>query len=403
MTQNPSGDGNISEHQPDRLSSLDTYRGFVMTLMAAELLHWGRVASQFPESSVWKFINHHTSHVAWYGCSLHDLIQPSFSFMVGVALPYSIASRQAKGQSQSQLTIHALWRALALIFLGIFLRSVGAKQTNFTFEDTLTQIGLGYPFLFILGFYKFRTQLIGLFVVLIGYWAAWAIFPLPGPNFDYSKVGVPPDWAHHSQGFAAHWNKNSNLGAAFDVWFLNLFPRVKEFTHNGGGYLTLSFIPTLGTMILGSIAGLWLKSSSPPFEKIKKLLLAGALSMLTAWILQTSGLCPIVKRIWTPSWTLFSGGWCFFLMALFYALVDVMKCRTIAFPLIVVGMNSIAIYCLVHLIDGFIISSMKTHLGQDFFKLFGVAYEPLFTGSAALLVFWLILFWMYRKKLFIKI
>jgi len=371
--------------------------------MAAEMLHWGRVAAKFPDSTLWKWIDHHTSHVAWYGCSLHDLIQPSFSFMVGVALPYSIASRVAKGQSTSQMTLHALWRSLILILLGIFLRSVGRPETNFTFEDTLTQIGLGYTALFVLGLQSLRTQAIALGVILVGYWAAWAAYPLPGPDFDYSKVGVAADWPHHAKGFAAHWNKNSNLGAAFDQWFLNLFPRSKPFVYNGGGYLTLSFIPTLGTMLLGLMAGHLLRSSRSAPEKLRTMLIAGALGLASGSLLDALGICPAVKKVWTPSWTLFSGGWCFLLMAFFYGLVDMAGFKKLTFPIMVVGMNSIAIYCLVHLIDGFIISSLKTHLGKNFFLLFGSTFEPMFTGACALLVFWLILFWMYRRKLFLRV
>ena len=135
----------------------------------------------------------------------------------------------------------------------MFLRSVGRAQTNWTFEDTLTQIGLGYPLLFLLGLRSpgFQWGVLGL--LMVGYWVAWATYPLPGPDFDYAKVGVPPDWPYHATGLAAHWNKNNNLGAAFDQWFLNLFPREKPFVANGGGYLTLSFIPTLGTMLLGLV------------------------------------------------------------------------------------------------------------------------------------------------------
>src|SRR6267143_282517 len=134
-----------------RLTSLDAYRGFVMFLMMAEVLRFGRVASALPESGFWKFLAHHQSHVEWIGCSLHDLIQPSFSFLVGVALPFSIASRMAKGQSSVWMTMHAFWRALLLIVLGVFLRSTGGAQTNWTFEDTLSQIGLGYGALFLPG------------------------------------------------------------------------------------------------------------------------------------------------------------------------------------------------------------------------------------------------------------
>ncbi len=386
-----------------RLSSMDAYRGFVMFLMMAEVLHVARVARAFPDSIVWKFLAFHTTHVEWVGCSLHDLIQPSFSFLVGVALPYSIASRIAKGQSTFAMNAHALWRALLLILLGVFLRSVGSSQTNWTFEDTLTQIGLGYPFLFFLGPRSARAQWAALVVILLGYWLAWALYPLPGPDFDYAKVGVPPEWAHHAGGFAAHWNKNSNLGSAFDQWFLNLFSRAKPFVANGGGYLTLSFIPTLGTMVLGLIAAGWLRSELPPAKKVRKLAMAGFACIALGGVLHLAGVCPLVKRIWTPTWTLFSGGLCFLFMAGFHAVIDVRGWRGWSFPLVVIGTNSIAAYSLAHLIDGFIVSSLRTHLGADAFKVFGETFAPMVQGGAVLLVLWLILYWMYRRKFFLRI
>src|SRR5438270_3868344 len=204
----------------NRLSSLDAYRGFVMFLMMAEVLRIKQVAGQFPDSAVWRELALNTSHVEWSGCSLHDLIQPSFSFLVGVALPYSLASRMRRGAQFPQMFAHALWRSFLLVILGIFLRSMHSTQTYFTFEDTLTQIGLGYPFLFLLGFRSPRWQWGSFAFILFGYWLAWALYPAPGPNFDYGAVGVSPDWHHNFSGFASHWNKNSNLGNAFDQWFL---------------------------------------------------------------------------------------------------------------------------------------------------------------------------------------
>ena len=95
---------------------------------------------------------------------------------------------------------------------------------------------------------------------------------------------MPADWQHHYSGFAAHWNKNSNLGTAFDQWFLNLFPRATRFVANNGGYLTLSFIPTLGTMILGLVAGRWLRQASPRIP-MKRLLIAGVLGIAAGLLL----------------------------------------------------------------------------------------------------------------------
>jgi predicted acyltransferase len=392
-----------------RLVAIDAYRGLVMFLMMAELLRLPRLARAFPDSPIWEIIGFNTSHVEWTGCSLHDLIQPSFSFLVGVALPYSVASRVARGQPFALMLFHAVWRSLLLIALGIFLRSVGREQTNFTFEDTLTQIGLGYTFLFLLAFCREWVQWAVLAFILAGYWTAFALYPLPGPDFSYPAVGVPANWPHLFSGFEAHWNKNSNPAWAFDVWFLNLFPRPRPFIANGGGYATLSFIPTLGTMLLGLIAGRWLREDRSKGAKLLRLLVAGAFCMAAGWLLDWAGICPSVKRIWTPAWTLYSGGWCFFILAGFYAINEMLVWRAWAFPLVVIGMNSIAIYCLVHLIDGFIIGSFRTHLGRNVFQLYGLLgtsgplYEPVVAGAAALVVFWLILLWMYRRRIFLKI
>jgi len=386
-----------------RLTSVDAYRGFVMLLMMAEVLRFSRVARALPESAFWKFLAYHQSHVEWIGCSLHDLIQPSFSFLVGVALPFSIASRTGRGQSRTQMTWHAAWRALVLVLLGVFLRSIGRSQTYWTFEDTLSQIGMGYLVLFMLGFRPVRDQWIALGFILVGYWLAFVLYPLPRTGFEYAKVGVPNDWPHLMTGLAAHWNKNGNLAWAFDTWFLNLFPREKPFEFNGGGYATLSFIPTLGTMILGLIAGGVLRSERPSLDKVKWLAVAGVASLAAGALLGWLGICPVVKRIWTPSWVLFSGGWCFLLLAGFYSVIDLWGQKAWAFPLVVIGMNSIAAYCMAHLFDGFIGKALTTNLGQNGFRLLGEAYEPFVHGAAVLFCLWLILFWMHRRKLFLRI
>jgi heparan-alpha-glucosaminide N-acetyltransferase len=390
----------------NRVSSVDAYRGLVMFLMMAEVLELARVAKNaVATNDVWQFLAFHQTHAEWTGCSLHDMIQPSFTFLVGVALPYSIASRIARGQPRGLMIAHAAWRAFLLVVLGIFLRSVGRPHTNFTFEDTLTQIGLGYFLLFLLGFAKPTWQWLALAVVLVGYWAAFALYPLPGPTFDYAAVGVSPEWAttHNFAGFAAHWNKNSNLAWAFDRWFLNLFRPDKSFMYNTGGYATLSFIPTLGTMILGLIAGNWIKGGGTGWSKVGWLILAGAAGLALGIAADSLGVCPIVKRIWTPSWTLFSGGWCFLFLAAFYLVMDVMQYQTWAFPLRVIGMNSIAAYCMAELIRPFVLGTLRTHLGTEVFKYWGEAYEPFALGVVVLTVYWLILFWMYRRGIFLRI
>jgi predicted acyltransferase len=374
--------------KPARNLAIDTYRGFVMLLMMAEVLQLSRVAKALPGSAFWSFLAYHQTHVEWAGCSLHDTIQPGFSFLVGVALPYSIASRLAKGGTFRSMFLHALWRSFLLIALGIFLRSTHAPQTYFTFEDTLTQIGLGYPLLWVLAWRPPRWQWIAFGLLLFAYWLAWALYPAHEPGF-YS-------------GFLAHWNKGDNFGNAFDVWFLNLFPRAKPFLENGGGYLTLSFIPTLGTMLLGLAAGRWLRAAEPAIP-LRRLLAAGAIGVAAGLLLHFAGICPIVKRIWTPAWTLFSGGLCFFFLAGFCWLTEIKGYRKWAFPLVVIGANSIAAYLMAHLWERFIIDSFRIHLGPRAFLFLGQPYESVLRGTMVLGAYWVILYWMYRRKLFLKV
>ena len=394
---------------PQRMASIDAYRGFVMLLMMAEILHLQHIGDAMANvetfwGAFWRFLTFHQSHVPWTGCSLHDMIQPSFSFIVGVALPFSIASRLARGQSKTWLTLHAFWRAAMLVFLGVFLRSIGAEQTNWTFLDTLAQIGMGYGFLYILGFCSFRAQLGAFVLILVGYWAAFACYPLPNETFDWANAGVTADWEHNAAGFAAHWNKNTNPAAAFDVWFLNLLPQKTPFLNTGGGYATLSFIPTLGTMILGLFAGTILRSERKSLAKIGIFILIGIACLAVSFLLDAAGVCPIVKRIWTPAWVLFSGGCAYLFLAAFFLFLDVLKIRAPFFPLMVVGANSIVAYCIASTpLNSFIKSNLITHFGTAPFACFGELYEPLVFGIILLTIDWLILCWMYRNKIFVRI
>lgn len=387
-----------------RIASVDVYRGFVMLLMMGEVLSFQSVAKALPNSRIWQILAFNQSHVPWTWLSLHDMIQPSFTFLVGVVLPFSLASRKNKGATTTALLGHALLRSLILIFLGFFLRSLGKDQTYYTFEDTLTQIGLGYTLLVILGFCSRKVQIAALIIILLGYWLAFALYPLPGPGFDYASAGVSPNWEHNLHGLATHWNKNTNLAWAADRWFLNLFPRSTPFQYNEGGYSTLSFIPTLGTMILGLLAGGTLRDTQKNNERLKYFIIAGTSLIALGVLLQITNLNPIVKRIWTPAWVIFSGGICFGFLALFYWLVDLKQYKKPFFFLSVIGMNSIAAYLMS---DGgvrsYITDNLYIHLGLCYDQLFGTAYATLVSGALTLLLLWLILYWMYKQKIYIRI
>jgi predicted acyltransferase len=424
-----------------RLVSLDAYRGFVMLAMVSHSFGLPAVAKELANRqdqhlAFWQQLAYQFDHVPWPGCVFWDLIQPSFMFMVGTAMAFSCAARRAKGQSYWLMAVHAAWRSVALILLGVFLRTKVDPDpnnagiiplTNFTFEDVVSQIGFGYFFLFLLwGRRQWVLMLVAL-AILLGYWALFAAYPLPEPGFEYEKVGVPADWEYNypQTDFQAHWNKNTNPASDFDRWLLNKFPRPSKFEFNAGGYATLSFIPSLATMIFGLIAGQMLlgpgaylkaRDELPHVqreahvrssrEKFGLLLLGGLAGLVIGYLLHISGVCPAVKRIWTPTWTIYSTGWTLIMLAAFYGIIELANIRWWAFPLTVVGMNSIAIYCLDKLTTGWIIKRLKVHLGGDIFTLYGLvdsAFAPLVQSLIVMLILWLVMYWMYRRKIFLKI
>ncbi|MCH2374535.1 MAG: DUF5009 domain-containing protein [Planctomycetes bacterium] len=386
------------EPPPTRLVSLDAYRGFVMLAMCSTGFGVRDIATNLPENKLWTALSYQFSHVAWVGCAFWDLIQPSFMFMVGVSLPFSYASRIAKGKSRSSIAGHMVYRAVLLVLLATFLASSQSDQTSWRFTNVLGQIGLGYAILFPFLGRSLRTQAIVLALILFGYWLAFALYPLRPDDFDYTTVGVAADFPL-LDGFFAHWNKNTNLAADFDAWFLNLFPGKEPFAYSGGGYQTLSFVPSLGTMLLGLMAGELLRSSRRPKEKVRFLLISGVACLIVGALLGWT-LCPIVKRIWTPSWVLFAGGWTFLMLGTFYVVIEMWGWTRWAFPFVVVGMNSITIYLMSLLLKGWISQRLTAHLGE---QTFAGTYGPFFLSALVVFCLWLVCWWMYRRKIFLRL
>ena len=275
-------------------------------------------------------------------------------------------------------------------------------MTNFTFVHVLTQIGLGYTFLFLLWRRSTVTQLSALIAILVGYWTWLAMTSVVGSDFDFTKVGVPADWPFLT-GFDAHWQKNANPAATFDLWFLNLFPRPVPFAFNEGGYQTLNFIPSLGTMLLGLMTGEFIRRSRDHAKTFFSLTAAGVICLGAGWALNDFGLCPAVKRIWTPSWALYSTGWTLLMLAGFYGVIDVLGAKAWSWPLKVAGMNSISLYVLSQLLKNWTGDSLQRHFGAGLFNLLGESYAPLLRANLILLCFWLFVWWLYRQRIFFRI
>jgi len=383
-----------------RLLSLDAYRGFIMLLMASAGLGIAQMAEANP-GSFWGTIRPQFEHKAWQGCSLWDLIQPAFMFMVGVAVPWSCAKRREHGQSFLGMALHALIRSVLLVALGVMLATKAAdKQTVFLFTNVLAQIGLGYFFLFLLSRLGWEYMAAGIIALLVGHTWFFIQHPLPSAEELAAIAGMKGTEGAVFQGFAGHWNIHTNAAAAFDRWFLNELPREVPFTYQSGGYTTLNFIPSLATMLGGAMTGHFLmRSQKTDQRKCATLIIAAAVLLLVGTILDITVL-PAVKRLWTPTWAILSGGWVLLLLSLFYWLVEIVGLRRLAFPLIVVGMNSIAIYLLHSLGAGWIRDHLHKHLPTSAFV---PGWEPMIERVGVLLVLWLVCFWLYRQKAFLKL
>jgi predicted acyltransferase len=413
----------------ERLTSLDAYRGFIMLFMATWGFHIGLpggTAAQFPDDPVWQFFGTQFGHSAWVGCTAYDLIQPSFMFMVGVALPYSHASRRSRGDSRLKITGHVLYRAVVLILLGIFLSSNSGTRSNFTFVNVLTQIGLGYAFVYLLVGRGMVLQLLVALAILGGYWYLFVDPPIAVSSIippDISAADLKDGYVPFT-GFFAHWNKHTNFAAAADQHLLKLFaPFTDSYPYNHGGYQTLNFVPSMATMIFGLMAGELLRSSMAGAKKFRILLVAAVAFLVVGYLLGI-WLCPSVKRIWTPSWTIFSTGWTLGLLAAFYGIIDLKGWKGWSFPLVVVGMNSIAMYCMAQLIHGWLGQTVQRHLetGRELLlkftehampseawqqhltqSLYVDPYARIARDASAVIMLWFICLWMCRRKLFLRI
>jgi len=425
----------VARPASERLVSLDAFRGIIMLFMASAGFGFKQVYDSFKEAEPdtwWRLLASQVDHVPWrsltnipaelplYGFSLWDMIQPAFMFMVGVAAPFSYARRRARGDSYIYALWHALVRSVALVLLGVFLSSMGNKQTNWAFMNVLSQIGLGYMFVFLM-VNRPRWLQVGVIISLLGLsWWAFYQYPLPEQAL-WPELGVTAEVEATGgilTGVQEKWSEHINFAADVDRQFLNRFPRETPFVFNKGGYQTLNFVPALATMLLGLLIGQLMHGPREPGRRLRLMLVWG-LVLIVLGVAAHFTICPIVKRIWTPSWTLYSGGIVIWMLAAFYAVIDVLGWRWWSFPLVVVGMNSIVMYMMSQMLKPWTTSTLKTHFSLPYQHvaewanarwnwtlpevLFTGTYGPIMDRCSVLFVFWLVCFWLYRQRIFVRI
>jgi len=351
----------------ERLQSLDAYRGLIMiTLLAGSIFH------SLQGQATWNWLYLQNEHVDWEGCRYWDLIQPSFMFMVGVAMPFALARRASLGQSYARQFGHVLLRALNLILIGVFLDLFGAEKFQLGFMRVLQQIAIGYVLAFFVVGRSFRTQGLAAAAILIGYNLLWIFNPWNGPSGPWAKG-------------------TENIGSAFDMWMLGRY--------YSGFYVGMNAIPSTATIIFGVMAGQLIMSRLPPRKTMLILLIAGLSSIALGFAL--SPWLPLIKRIWTPSFAVFAGGWTTLILLFFYWSIEAMGCKKWSFPLVVVGMNSIAAYVLGNAFGGWFRSASNAWIGW-LGRPLGIWY-PVLQHFLFLCAAWGVLYWLYRRRIFFKL
>src|SRR5712692_1542023 len=300
-----------------RLISLDAYRGFIMLLLVSEGFGLGSLKSH----PGWAWLTAQADHAPWEGCTFWDLIQPAFTFMVGVAMPFALARRMAEGAKTLGLFKHVLWRALLLIVLSNIYSNWGSRTgLKVQFINVLCQIAFGYVLCFLSTRMEFRRQVATAVAMLAGYWTLFAIFPGPdGP-----------------------WSKTGNIGAMIDLKLLGY--------NYSGYYTTINFIGNAVTILFGCWAGMLLQTGKSHVYKLG--VLAGAAVAGFAIGLSLQPFNPMVKRLWTASFTFYSAGWVILMLMAFYWVVEVKQIKRWIFPLLVLGMISIFLYSFLPVLRG---------------------------------------------------
>jgi len=360
----------------ERVVSIDALRGFTLFWISYGVVVFREVLDVF-ENPVTNTIHQQFSHVAWDGFRFYDLIFPLFLFLVGMVLPFSLLRRLEQGSSRKKLLLQITKRAVILIFLGLILN--GVMKFDFAtmrWPGVLQRIGICYFIAAIIFSYTgWRIQAIITVSILFLYWLMLRFIPV----------------ADHGAGILT---PEGCLPASIDRLLIPGRFCCYGYGDNEG---LLSTIPAVSSVLIGTLAGHWLRSSHDGNRKAAGLALAGIVCLVTGYLWGQS--FPIIKNIWTSTYVLVSSGWSLLLMALFYWIIDVKGYRKWAFFFVVIGVNPITAYFLVRIVD-------FQHTA-DIFAM-GIAdqlgeFKPAFLALATVTLIWLLLFFLYRRKIFFKV
>jgi predicted acyltransferase len=374
--------------QDERLMSLDIFRG----LMVAGMILVDNPGSD--EKAYWAI-----KHAEWNGWTTADFIFPAFLFLVGVSIVFSFAARLRRGESRRRILLHAFKRSLILVAVGLFVNAspvIGVDLHAWRLEGVTQRIAVCYFVAAILVLWTdFRGQLIAIAICLVGYWALLRFAPVPG-------LGVPGrdiPFMDPDKNIAAWFDRKLFMGHLFDG------------TRDPEGII--STIPAIATTLIGVLTGYWLRANRTRGTIAVRMLLFGILGLVAGEVWNVW--FPINKYIWTSSFVLFTGGFSLVFLAFLYWILEIKRWRGAwTMPILVFGMNAIA---------GFVADSLVYGPGYSFTvkaadgtavawhdaaqaRLMSLganaANASLIYSLGALLFCWVLLWLLWRKKIFLK-
>jgi predicted acyltransferase len=352
-----------------RLVSLDGFRGFIMMMLISSA--FGLVSLQNDPTFGW--LGRQFDHVEWTGMVFWDLIQPSFMFMVGLAMPFAFGRRAAQGESFGRQFRHALWRSFMLLFISQILMSISDEGypryvPHFQLDNVLAQIAFTYLISFLIMQLEFRWQVVAAVAILVAHWGLFVAFP--GANGPFSMT--------------------DNIGQKIDRVILGVNP--------DGYYVSINWMSSALTTLLGVWCGQLLRQKRNHAYNAAWMAGGAAACFLLGFALLPFN--PMIKRIWTESFSLVSGGCVLLILLFFYWLVEMRGVRRPVFPLVVLGTNSIFIYCVYIVFTEMLHSIVGTFTRNYVFLGRLGLIAQCFT---VFLIMWYLCYWLYQHKVFFKI
>lgn len=351
---------------PERLPSLDVFRGLTMLLLIS---HGFGIHEAFRNNPSMAWLAYQFEHVAWAGCTLWDLIQPAFTFIVGVAIPLSTTRRLAQGTTRSALFGHVLWRATLLLVLSNVLSNWNTNPPlKLQFINVLCQIAFAYVLCFGILQLRFAWQAVAAVAIIVLHHGLFFLFP--GANGPFDPAG--------------------NIGAVIDKQVLGY--------NYSGFYTTINFLGNAITVLFGVWTGMLLEHYRAHSQRLQ--ILGGCAAACFALGLGLEVWIPMVKRLWTASFLFFSAGWVLLAFALCYWIVEMKGWRKWAFPAIVVGMNCIFIYSFSQVLRGWLARGVGNFTGK--FAFLGEA-GAIPQNLVVMAIMWYLCYWLYQRKIFFKL